>query len=719
MKRKVIYSKDLMQLIFNRSIDLLCVFDKEGCFVSVNKAASNILGYTEDDLIGQHYINYVHPDDRQKTIETANSIMSGIDIKDFENRYTHKNGTNAIIMWAATWDKEDQLMYCIGRDITNLKRTEEALIKSNERFYYATKATSDAIWEWNLKTNEILWGENYYPMFGYSSENKYNHISNWYIRIHPEDCEKVIKTINNCIENGETIWSQEYRYKHADGHYVWVLDKGIILKDKDNKPERMIGAMQDNTQRKLWEDKLIQSETRFKSMVQDSSDMTCIINIDGDYEYVSPSAINVLGFTPEYFIGKNAFQFIHPDDIEEAVMGLKSIYDINAITLEPFRFQNSKGEWRWIETRLSNQLNNQHIKGIIANSRDVTEKINTQNELRTLALIAQQTNDPVLLTDTNRRIVWVNEAFINLYKYKREEIIGKNPQQLLKGTDTKDSDLKKIEQAILTKSLCHTDILYYTKNQEKRLVEVQIQPVFNEKGKLINYFSIHHDITEKRKLQLKLQKEQKEKQLNITKAVIAAQERERNELGKELHDNVNQLLTTAKLYLQLIKNDSSDADDLLAKSMEILNSAILDIRRLSHVLTYSSVEFLSLEQGLYELISTINVAKKTNINLEINIDEEKINHGIKVSIYRIIQEQINNILKHSSAKQAFIELRDNEKNITLKIEDNGKGFDTLALKNGIGLNNIESRVLAYNGKMEIHSEIDKGCTLFVEFPITC
>jgi PAS domain S-box-containing protein len=479
----------------------------------------------------------------------------------------------------------------------------------------------------------------------------------------------------------------------------------------------MIGAMQDISSRKLYEERLILNERRFRSLVQDSSDMTAIINIDGDYEYVSPSVKNVLGFTPEYFIGKNAFQFIHPDDAETTVLSSKSIYDSDSVTLKPFRFQNAQGQWRWIETKLSNQIKNPSIQGIIANSRDITDQRNIQEELRTLALLAKQTNNAVLLTDVERRIIWVNEAFLKLYKYKWEQIIGQDPQDLLKRAETSETELGKIRESVKNSSPYQTEIILYSQNKEKRFVELQAQPVFNEKGQLVNYFSIHHDITEKRKLQRRLHREQKEKQRNITKAVIAAQERERNEIGKELHDNINQLLATIKLYLELIKKDKKYVDGLLDKSIGFVNEAITDIRRISHVLSYSSMEDLSLFDALKELIHSINLAEKTKIDLSFNIDESKVSNGIKLSIYRIIQEQANNILKYAKARQALIELSQANYSVKLKIQDDGIGFDPCKNKNGIGLCNIESRVMAYSGKLEIHSAPSKGCTLLIEFPL--
>lgn len=128
-------------------------------------------------------------------------------------------------------------------------KAEEDLAKSNERYQLATKATADAIWDWNLTTNEIIWGEGYETLFGYPLSETETNINSWINHIHPDDKESVIKGLQHTIfSNDKTNWEDGYRYKKADGTYATVLDKGILLRGEDQKPYRMVGAMQDITQ---------------------------------------------------------------------------------------------------------------------------------------------------------------------------------------------------------------------------------------------------------------------------------------------------------------------------------------------------------------------------------------------------------------------------------------------------------------------------------------
>lgn len=699
------------------SLDLICAIDKKGDFIFISDACERILGYSSDELTGKNFSAYVCEEDLKITCEIANSILSGKGVTDFENRYRRKDGTLVDLMWSAKWDPEQEMMYCVARDITEFKKAQSDLKRINERFLYAAKATLDAVWEWDFATNQLYWSENYTEMLGYPATSANGHISTWYIHLHPLDCERVVKGINKAIEGGDAIWTDEYRYKKSDGSYLWVTDRGIVLKNTEGKPVKMIGAIKDISVQKKAEEELLFNEQRFRSLVQGSSDLTAIINVDGDYIYVSPSVEFVLGYPAEHFLGKNAFSFIHPDDIETALFGLKSINEKKFVTPEPFRFQNSNGEWRWIETRLSNELSNPCVNGIVANSRDITEKKRTDDQLKMLALLAKQTLNPVVVTDTEQKITWVNDAFIRTYGYSMQELIGQMPKDVLSGPETSVEKLGLLQKMLDRKETFSDEIKYYTKDRRKKIVEFQTQPLHDERGAVTGFFSIHHDITEKRKLERKLVKEHKERERRIAEAIIVTQEKERSEIASELHDNVNQLLTTVKLYLELIQTDKEGKLNLIEKSIDLIMKAIREIRGISHTLSYVSARDMTLEEALTGFVDMINLAGKTKVILHIGVQDKTIGEGIKLSIYRIVQEQMNNILKYANATNARIEISQCEKNLTLEICDNGIGFDPCHKKTGIGLSNIETRVLAFSGKMDVKSSPGNGCFLHIEFPI--
>ncbi|MDQ2862529.1 MAG: sensor histidine kinase, partial [Bacteroidota bacterium] len=208
-----------------------------------------------------------------------------------------------------------------------------------------------------------------------------------------------------------------------------------------------------------------------------------------------------------------------------------------------------------------------------------------------------------------------------------------------------------------------------------------------------------------------------DEQKKIAKAVISAQEKERAGIGAELHDNVNQLLAASKLYLKGIEGQPANAHEFLLKCEQYIVTAMEEIRKLSHALVGASQDKnIWLIDRIDELIHDITSVKDIGICFTHNSHcEENMNGELKLVIYRIIQEQLNNILKHAEASKVEIELIDDASDLIITISDNGKGFDPIAKREGIGLKNIINRAGLYNGKIDIVSSPGKGCKMCIHF----
>jgi two-component system sensor histidine kinase UhpB len=201
------------------------------------------------------------------------------------------------------------------------------------------------------------------------------------------------------------------------------------------------------------------------------------------------------------------------------------------------------------------------------------------------------------------------------------------------------------------------------------------------------------DVTKRKLAEVQLIQQKLNEQKMITQVTLQAEEKERTELGKELHDNINQLLATSSLYLSIYKNTAEDPKGLLAQAYEYIIKAISEIRNLSHIVNGLDIEFVN----------------ELNGHGILNKDKE-------LALYRIAQEQINNIRKYSGAKKVNIVLKEKSNYITLCISDNGIGFDASKKSKGIGLRNIKSRVEFYSGKMHLVTAPGSGCKLVVMIP---
>jgi signal transduction histidine kinase len=220
--------------------------------------------------------------------------------------------------------------------------------------------------------------------------------------------------------------------------------------------------------------------------------------------------------------------------------------------------------------------------------------------------------------------------------------------------------------------------------------------------------------------------QEKEQEYRIEKAIVDAQEKERHEIGMELHDNVTQILGASLLYLGMAKDKKmKKKSDLnpVEQSSQYISDAITEIRKLSHQLAPASFEGVSLKEVFESFIAVVNTQCKFDVHFHFDenvhshfneFDINKINANIQINLYRILQEQMNNIIKYSGATNVEVSITLSDTIVTLRIADNGRGFDPALVKEGIGLENIRRRAKLYSGKFMLNSSPGNGCEIIVE-----
>jgi two-component system, NarL family, sensor histidine kinase UhpB len=312
------------------------------------------------------------------------------------------------------------------------------------------------------------------------------------------------------------------------------------------------------------------------------------------------------------------------------------------------------------------------------------------------------------------QVLDVNEAAVNHYGYSKEEFLSLDATQLRPEEDVLQylSYTRRAAPGLNKAGVWR----HKKKNGDIILVEIIAHDVtYDDKpARLI----LANDITERRKAETELARQRIMQQKLITETAVQAQEREREEIGKELHDNINQILSATKLYLEFAKVAEEELlPDLLDKSTTHLLQAIDEIRRLSHRLVAPSLSETSLVQALSQLLTNMRVVSSLKLMLDTeDYHEDVADTNIRLMFYRIVQEQLNNILKHAGAHNAFIRLQTSASHIILTVTDDGAGFDTTTTAAGIGLRNITNRAAVYNGTTRIVSEPGKGCMLEVSVP---
>ncbi len=308
----------------------------------------------------------------------------------------------------------------------------------------------------------------------------------------------------------------------------------------------------------------------------------------------------------------------------------------------------------------------------------------------------------------------VNEAAIRHYGYSREAFLEQTIMQIRPAEDI--DEIKEIVAINKRSGLFFQGTVRHIK-KDGELIYVKIQSNrIDFDGKDARLVMVI-DITETLKAEQALKKQDEE----ITRAIIKAQEQERYQVGGELHDNVNQILATAQLALSMTTNpSSSQAEVWIEKSKEYIKMAMAEIRRLSHSLAPASFQESSLKDAFDTLLYSINVNNKYQIITSYRQFDESsdLSNDIQLNLFRILQEQLKNILKYSNATLLEISVKMKDGKVIMRIFDNGKGFDIDQVKRGIGLRNIKKRAELFDGHCYINSSVGRGCEIIIEIPVT-
>ena len=224
------------------------------------------------------------------------------------------------------------------------------------------------------------------------------------------------------------------------------------------------------------------------------------------------------------------------------------------------------------------------------------------------------------------------------------------------------------------------------------------------------------DVSARKRMENRLADQRKRHQLELAKNMISAQEAEREAIGRELHDNVNQVLTTVKLYLETALGNPPNKDALIHRSVHYLVQSIREIRNLSHSLAVPATDAQSLVESMMALADNIQACSSMRIDIRSHAFDRPLLKEQNLALYRIVQEQLSNIVKHAGATEVSITLQQNGEKTALRIADNGKGYAPGEDRRGIGIWNMESRAKALGGEFRISSSPGEGCAVEVTLP---
>ncbi len=721
-------SREKFSKIFHLSPDVILLTRvSDGVIVDINDRAIALSGFTRDEIIGQTTLALEGWDD----IEDRNKYLALLREKgrvvNLEKTFKIKGG----LVRYATISGEfieiagEKYVLTVIHDITERKHIEFKLKEEAVRQKLISDNLQDAVvfqvlldFDGQMKFPYISNGVE--KMAGVTASEAIANSDALYGLVAEVDKMRLAEETALSYKN-MTYFDLEIRMTVPNTDLQWVHIRSFPRKLEDG---RVIwdGIITDITDRKLASQKILESEEKYRIVVENALDIIYTLDADLKVKSINSAVTEILGYTPGELQGKSTSDILIGEDmvvstgmLDKKINGLdKTRYELN--------LKAKDGRMVPMEVQTCILYKEGQFDGILGIARGITERkkseVALQKTLKDLSdykyALDQAAN--VSLSDANGTVLYVNEGFCKIYGYTPEEIIGQN-HKILNSNYHSPEFWENFWKTIRSGQVLKGEVRNKGKDGSLTWSDTTIVPFLDASGEPYQYLAIRRDITEKRKLEEELVSQQLYNQRLITEITIQEQEMERNKISHELHENISQILASAKIFLGIAKTRNGVEDDMLTQSYEYLNNAMDLIKDLSYSLITPSLSDFGLVEALKDLVD--DTKKNSNIQIRF-IDktdgEAALDNKQALMLYRIIQEQINNITKHAAAHSASITLQMKKDILFLQITDDGKGFDPRSQPMGFGLTTIRNRVEFYQGKLEIISAPGKGCTLQIQIP---
>ncbi|HAS60217.1 MAG TPA: diguanylate cyclase [Algoriphagus sp.] len=324
-----------------------------------------------------------------------------------------------------------------------VEETTKELLLSNQRFELATKATSEIIWDWDMEKDYTYRSENFERLLGYSQEESFNNDKFWKSIIHPEDYNEVESNLKKALDSSAEKWSQEFRVKKSDGQYLFIVDKGLIIRNKKGKAIRMIGSTQDITARKKAETDLADQRQRLTNVIEGTGAGTWEWNVQTGETQYNETWANIIGYTLEELAPLSIqtwIDFAHPEDLEQSNQELEKCFRGETESYESeCRMKHKDGRWVWVLDRgkVFSWTKDGKPLMMFGTHVDITEKKLREEEIKRTNLQLQSANEELksfasVASHDMKEPLRMISSFLQLLEKKYENVLDEKGIQYIR-----------------------------------------------------------------------------------------------------------------------------------------------------------------------------------------------------------------------------------------------------------------------------------------------
>lgn len=597
------------------------------------------------------------------------------------------------------------LIHIGWRDVTAARAAAAQLRESEARLSLALAASETGVFTWEFATNQVQWDERAQAVLGQTFAPGAVPVDVLLDRVHPDDAARARAAIAEA-RAAQAVLALDYRVVWPDGSVHHVSSAGRTVVDAQGQAYGFAGVVRDVTVRRAVEDELHYKSLVLERLLAHMPMLLSRFRPDGCYLEAAGTGFPALGFAENELVGRHVFD-VFPSvraDLEPLLRGgqIRFLAELE-VAGEPVAFQNY------------GFFDEQRQQAVVL-SVDVTAATQQKHQLRrekefTESLL-NTTVDGILALDHAGRITAWNAAMSRFFDLEAALVLGRPLFEVLPHLD--ESAHQAVGRTLAGERVVRFGRPFPSRPGHYDMYLVPLPPA--REAHATGILIIVRDMTERNQLAEEATRLRLRQQQAVLAAILTTQETERKRIAEALHNGLGQLLYATKLSLE----SCGQAPASVYGALRLLEEAIRATRTISFELTPGILEDFGLRTALEELVKRVAPARLP-VRLHLAHLDQRLPAPVEIAVYRIVQELLNNVMKHAQATEVEVHVVRNQDRVEVSVEDNGRGFEPAVLASqpltGIGLAGVRNRVALLGGELSVNSQLGRGTIISFELSV--
>ena len=594
------------------------------------------------------------------------------------------------------------------------RQTEAQLVRYSDQLRLAMESGKSVGWDWDLISGRDSWFGDLRTMFGISSDTFTGKVGDFYRYVHPEDRKQVSEAVAEARQEHKP-YVAEYRILWPDGTIRWIVARGIFEYARNGAPTRMLGMAVDITDLKRAEEAERAAENRFKQFFDTLPEYCFVTSADGEILDINPTACSALGYPKEELIGKPLSVIYAPGAVTRLIDLSEKWKKMGTLHNEEIEVLTKEGQKR---TVLVNAGSVKDAHGNLLHTMtvqvDITERKQAQIVLQEseerFRHVANTAPVMIWMADADKLCIYVNVPWLKFTGRSLEKELGNGWVQGVHPDDLQGC-WETYTKAFDRRKPFQMEYRVRRYDGEYRWVLDLGVPRLNSDGSFAGFIGSRIDVTDQKLAQETLS--------DMSRKLIEAHEQERTWIARELHDDFNQRIALLTVSLERLKQDlpalAPAVMQGLEEILEHVSSLGSDIQALSHRLHSSKLEYLGIAAAAAGFCRELSDKHGVQIDFHAEGVPKELRQEIALCLFRILQEGLQNAIKHSGSQHFEVRLTGVSNEIELRVRDWGIGFEPEeAMRgHGLGLTSMRERLRLVRGKFSIDSQPGRGTIIRV------